>query len=260
MSASPTPADAIQRILFICPRVHIYSLPPLTTTKGYTAALWTDDNNRRQIFTARIRIIETATPSPHADVPEPITTEILLEDPATADLFASVPYTDPGAVEATLDSARFFAVRVVGEGGRKATLGIGFEERGEAIDFNIALQEVRKVQGIGGEEKLKVGAKGLVKEVQEEKKDFRLKEGEMIHVDIGERGRRKQGGGLQGDEKALFSIAPPPYVNKGGGLLPPPPSAKDMKKERRRSGQGVPKEETSAAALGFDDGEFGEFQ
>lgn len=166
-------------------------------------------------------------------------------------------------MEATLDSARFFAVRVVGEGGRKATLGIGFEERGEAIDFGIALQEVRKVQGIGGEEKPKAGAKGLVTEVQEEKKDFRLKEGEMIHVDIGRRGRRKEGSVREGDEKALFSIAPPPYspyVNKGGGLLPPPPSAKEVKKERRRSGQGMPAEEASAAALGFDDGEFGEFQ
>lgn len=200
-------------------------------------------------------------PAPKADAPETITTEILLEDPTTGDLFASAPYTDPGAVETTLDSSRFFAVRVVGEGGRKAVLGIGFEERGEAIDFGIALQEVRKVQGIEVEGKKVGGAKGAMKDVPEEKKDFRLKDGEMIRVDIGRKGRRKDGSNdLEEEGNALFSLAPPPYVSKGGGLVPPPPSAKDVKKERRRSGHGVPTEEASAAALGFDDGEFGEFQ
>lgn len=308
-SESSPPPDAIQRVLFIASSVHVYNIPPLTSNKGHLAAHWTADSNKRQIFVARLRVLETAIPDP--DGGESLSTEILLEDPATGQLFASAPYTDVGAVEAALDSGRFFAVRVVGDGGRKAVLGIGFEERGEAIDFGISLQEVRKVQGIP----LEVGRKGMVGkkaaevEVVKEKKDFSLKVGETIHVDIGKKGRRIKGeeiavrdkdneratfslappsytpkvgvGGTvpslppppsaQDNKRAMFSLAPPPYTPKVGvgGIvpsLPPPPSAQDVKTQRRRSRQDVPTQAISASAsasasdLGFDDGEFGEFQ
>ncbi|MCJ1465037.1 hypothetical protein MMC07_003652 [Pseudocyphellaria aurata] len=270
-STSDSPfSDAIQRVLFIASNVHVYKIPPLTSTKGYLAAHWTADSNKRQIFTARLRVLETAIPD--SDGGESLSTEILLEDPATGQLFAGAPYTDAGAVEAALDSGRFFAVRVVGDGGRKAVLGIGFEERGEAIDFGITLQEARKVQGI----EVEAGRKGMTwkkvaeKELTKEKKDFSLKEGETIHVAVGKRGRRKEEEGIMNsyEDKALgtFSIAPPPpYSLKAevGGmmpLLPPPPSVLDVKTQRRRSRQDVPAHAASASDLGFDDGEFGEFQ
>ena len=258
---SVVPADAIQRVLFIASTVHIYNIPPLTSNKGYTAAQWTADDSKRQIFTARLRIIETAVPLTDSSG-ESLSTEILLEDPSTGELFAKAPYTDARAVEAVLDSSRFFAVRVVGDGGMKATLGIGFEERGEAIDFGICLQESRKVLGMEPKSKTKAVEK------PESKKDYGLKEGQTIKVDIGRRGRRKVddenegfGASSGGDNAALFSIKPPPGPPPGGGALPllaPPPSASEVRKEKRRS-RGF-EEQKTAAELGFDDGEFGEFQ
>lgn len=280
-SSSPTafPADSIQRVLFIASTVHIYSIPPLTSNKGYTASVWTSDNNARQIFTARLRIIETATPllksqgkeKQEEEVEESLSTEILLEDPSTGELFAKAPYTDAGAVEAVLDSSRFFAIRVAGEGGLKAVLGIGFEERGEAIDFGICLQECRKVLGVEtGAEKMKKG-KGKVEGVGEVRKDYGLKEGQTIVVDIGRKGRRKAGddgavggdGARGGDDR--FFVLPPPAGSEekaGAGVMPmlaPPPSAQDVRAEKRRSRSFEPVEKT-AVELGFDDGEFGEFQ
>jgi adaptin ear-binding coat-associated protein 1/2 len=260
-SATPFDSDAIQRVLFIASAVHIYNIPPLTTSKGYHAASWTADSNKREIFTARLRIVETAIP--HSDGGETLCTEILLEDPVSGELFAAAPYTDVGVVEAALDSSRFFAVRVVGDEGRKAVLGAGFEERSEAIDFRIALQDVRKVQGVeerGGSVAREVWAQ---RGNAVQKKDFSLKAGEMIHVDIGRRPRKK----IMDEEpnKALLSIPPPPYVQREGSggmmpFLPPPPSALDIKAERRRSRPELPPEAGSVADLGFDDGEFGEFQ
>ena len=193
-----------------------------------------------------------------------MSTDILLEDPASGQLFAAAPYTDIGAVEAALDSSRFFAIRVVGDGGRKAVLGVGFEERSDAIDFRIVLQEVRKVQRIedtvGTGAAMKAGAK---KDIMVPKKDFSLKEGEMIHVDIGRTARKK----VVDEEHshALFSLPPPPHAQKDGPgatipLLPPPPSAQDVRAERRRSRHNFPSEAGSAGDLEFDDGEFGEFQ
>lgn len=252
------PSDAIQRILFIAPSVHVYNIPPLTSTKGYIAASWTADNNKRQIFTARLRILETAIPTANND--ETVKTDLLLEDPSNGQLFAAAPYTVPAVVEQVLDSSRFFAVRVQGEGGRKAVLGIGFEERSEAFDFSVALQEVRKTLGI--EDNGKSGGKKVEKgkDKAPEKKDFSLKEGETITVSIGGRGMgRRNHGKTEESSKGLggFSLPPPPST---GSLLPPPPSAQEVKKQKRLSQTFEPPQPGSIQDLGFDDGEFGEFQ
>ena len=255
------PKDAIQRILFIAPSVHVYNIPHLTSTKGYVAATWTADNNKRQIFTARLRILETAIPQ--ANDEETVKADILLEDPSNGQLFAGAPYKVAGVVEQVLDSSRFFAIRVEGEGGRKAMLGIGFEERSEAFDFSVSLQECRKTLGI--EDGGKSGGK-KVEKVQEkaaEKKDFSLKEGETITVNIGGRGMgRRSSGKCDEASKGLggFSLPPPPGGASAGSFLPPPPSAQEVRKQKRLSQNIEAPPPGSIEDLGFDDGEFGEFQ
>ncbi|KAM0716026.1 hypothetical protein Q7P37_008540 [Cladosporium fusiforme] len=224
----------LTRTLYTTPTVHIYAIPPLTSTSGFKAAPWTAPPRptAQQIFTARLRILETSTST------GTLTVTLHLEDPSTGDLFAAAPYTSPAVVQSALDSSRFFAVRVVGDGGMKATLGLGFEDRSDAFDFGIALGDARKV--LGWERKESGGSGGAAAAWEgEQARDFRLKEGEKIHI--------------QGEDgKALFSIAPPPAAAgkglEGGfpGLAPPPPA------------QGV--QGKTAQELGFDDGEFGEFQ
>ena len=81
LTGQPLPANAIQRILYLANKVHVYQIPPATSTKGYQASTWTADNNKRQIFTARLRILETSIPGP-ADT-EKVSTTLLLEQPAT---------------------------------------------------------------------------------------------------------------------------------------------------------------------------------
>ncbi|KAF7564100.1 hypothetical protein G7046_g36 [Stylonectria norvegica] len=246
------PADAIQRVLFVANAVHIYNIPPLTSTKGYNAAAWTADP-KRHIFTARLRLVETAYETETA--PEKLKVDAVLEDPATGQLFAAAPYTAATAVESVLDSSRFFVLTVRDPQGRRAVLGIGFEERSEAFDLSIALQEARKSLGWEGEQ-TKPGATE-----EEEKRDYSLKEGETITVSFGgsKFGRRKPqqkqasapaaSAGLQS-----FALPPPPPAagssSSGGGfgLLPPPPSAQDVRQQKQ-----------SAKELGFDDGQFGEF-
>ncbi|KAF2838776.1 DUF1681-domain-containing protein [Patellaria atrata CBS 101060] len=284
----PYPPDAIHRILYLCPRVHVYNIPPLSSSKGYTAASWTANNNAAQIFTARLRLLETAIPlSTSSQTPtqtqEKLSVTLLLEDPSNGSLFAASPYTNPAAVQQALDSSRFFAITVV-SGRRKAVLGLGFEDRAEAFDFSIALQDARRVLGFDPPSQAPGSGRGKEEKKEDVKRDWSLKEGETITVSLGARaGRRKTGetrNGAGSDENALFSIKPPPAhgaAGGGGGLpfLPPPPSASDVKKDRRRSRQSYeafepPREEPrqpqqswqtqNAKDLGFDDGEFGEFQ
>ena len=303
-SSSPPPYDAlsapseiIERILFLASKVHVYAIPPLSSNKGHQASAWTSPPSK-EIFTARLRVLESSNPSPTASATSSsrqalqssspsLTVSVLLEDPNTGELFAGAPYTVPAAVEAAVDSSRFFAIRVVGEGNRKAVLGIGFEERSEALDFNIALQEARKVlalegtsqpaipigvapksagvRGKGMSEVKNLGAGGG--ENKAKKGDWTLKEGEVLHLDIGgkvSRIHREDAGGTDDRGK---SIEPPSgggqLSAKGPGfqLLPPPPSAKEIKADRRRSREveaDVAKRRLEE--LGFDDGEFGEFQ
>ena len=265
-TGQPLPADAIQRVLFVTASVHVYSIPPLTSTKGYLAASWTAAG--RQIFTARLRVIETAVPnSDNSD--EFVKTDVVLEDPSSGQLFAAAPYVSASVVEQVLDSQRFFALRVVGEGGRKAVLGIGFEERSEAFDFGVALQEAKKVQGIDKDGQLsergRSSRNAASTEKLPEKKDFSLKEGQTIHINLGAKAGRRREGGLEplGEEKAKSLAFDEPRGSRSLPFLPPPPYKPDESKtEKRKSRQNFApvNEPQSAAEMGFDDGEFGDFQ
>ncbi|KAK1982841.1 hypothetical protein LZ30DRAFT_589698 [Colletotrichum cereale] len=262
-TGAPLPADAIQRILFIASGAHVYNIPPMTSNKGYTAAGWTE----RQIFTARLRVLETAWETAAAAAPTPvgenhIKVDIVLEDPSNGQLFAAAPYTSISAVEPVLDSSRFFAVRVMDGQGRKAVLGVGFEERSEAFDFGVALQEAQKSLGLLDASHAKQAAENSKRAEEEKNKDYSLKEGETITINFGgsKIGRRSRpdadadgpaaasGAGLQ-----AFSLPPPPSAPKGSNsFLPPPPSASNVREQKREKRK-------SAQDLGFDDGQFGEF-
>lgn len=248
------PQDAIQRILFISMNVHVYNIPPLASTKGYMAAHWTDDPNRH-ISTCRLRVIETAIPQADGQ-DDKVKTDVVLEDASSAQLFAAAPYTTPAAVEPTLDSSRFFALRVQDPTGRKATLGIGFEERSEAFDFGVALQDAQKALGLDGGAAAAASAAQAKKKEAEEKRDLSLKEGETITVNLGGKfGRRRpQQDKKPADENASLSSF----------ALPPPPSGSGNRSSWHAtapgaSGQVSKPQEKTAEDLGFDDGENGEF-
>ncbi|ERS99809.1 hypothetical protein HMPREF1624_03174 [Sporothrix schenckii ATCC 58251] len=295
-TGQPLPANAIQRVLFIGPKVHVYQIPPLTSTKGYTAATWTEDP-KRHIFSARLRVLETGIDREDDDEEaasaEDVKVDVILEDPSNGQLFAAAPYTEPGVVEPALDSSRFFAVRVQDGQGRRAVLGIGFEERPDAFDFGVALQEARKtVRGFAepagataarpsATASAQGAAAGAASAAAADKKDYSLKDGETITINLGgssKFGRRSEttssalssssaSGGLGG-----FSLPPPPSSSSSSSSpfsLPPPPPPNRRTANRRSVGdpsvlglasRPQPDEQKkSAAELGFDDGQFGEF-
>ncbi|KAK0718098.1 hypothetical protein B0T26DRAFT_812578 [Lasiosphaeria miniovina] len=240
------PADAIQRILHISRAVHVYNIPPMTSTRGHTAATWTEDPTRH-IFTCRARIIETAIPRPGSDSinnndpAQDVKVDVILEDAGTGQLFAAAPYTSAAVVEPALDSSRFFAVR----------------ERSEAFDFSIALQEAQKALGFKGKAS---GCGG--QQQQQDKKDYSLKDGETITVNLSgtKFGRRAAARTQEPSPTAgtaslsSFALAPPPSAaapapTSSNAFLPPPPSAQEIRAQKRMSAQN----------LGFDDGKFGEF-
>ena len=261
MTEPANSAEDIQRVLFIASKIHVYQIPPLASNKGHTAATWTE---KEPIFTARLRIVESAgSASDREGQNANLSTSIRLEDPSSGELFAAAPYTHPSAVAHCVDSSRFFAVRVVGDGGMKATLGIGFEERPEAFDFGVALQDARKLLGLDGDPST-ASIKGAKRGQDDSmpKKDYSLKEGETITVNIG--GRPGWSTGQDEAHTAATGLKASTASNASAvPFLPPPPSADEVRANMANTGKQPitgPTLKQTSQDLGFDDGEFGEFQ
>ena len=274
---SEASSDVIRRVLFACTPVHVYTIPPLTSAKGYAAAAWTDHDNARRIFTARIRVMETSGPLPDPSETESLHINIVLEDPKTGELFAGAPFTDKSVVEVAIDSSRFFAIRVVGAGDMKAVLGIGFEDRSQAIDFGICIQDCRKIfdsSFFTEDSNLDIRRGGSVAGPRSNKRDWSLKKGEVIKVDVGgkslnedEQPGRWKTHACESGEEALFSIKPPPVQKlsriNGGKTIPihDAGTAKDTSGTASKNRENTPSAfKPDPESLGFDDGEFGEFQ
>lgn len=251
VTGRPLPSDALQRVLFSCPRVHVYTIPPLTSMQGHKAAGWTEPPSR-QIFTGRLRLLETSSLSGGASQ---FKFDLVLENNDTSELFVAAPFADANVIESATDSSRFFAVTVRDAGtGRKAFLGIGYEDRSDAFDFSVAVQQA--YQTLGFLKNQGNSSQGGSAAQEEEKKDYSLKAGETITVNIaGLKGRRQQRQAEGSDDLKAFSLPPPPSSKQaasaslGSFALPPPPSADDVKRKRR-----------SLRDLGFDNGQSGEFE
>ena len=108
-------------------------------------------------------------------------------------------------VQRCSDSTRFFAIQLVSDNGQRAMVGIGFPDRNDSFDFIAAMEDFKKQSKLAKGER--VGEK-----TADKGKDFSLKEGEMIVVNIPGLGGKKPeskvlvGGGGGG----LKKLAPPP--------------------------------------------------
>ncbi|EKM82568.1 hypothetical protein AGABI1DRAFT_111172 [Agaricus bisporus var. burnettii JB137-S8] len=193
----------IESILYIAREVSVYKVPPLRANVGYRAAEWGD--LAEPMWKGRLRILERSSG-----------VVMQFEDSQTGELFAKADY-DPErpSVEAVLDSSRYFVIRVE-DSGRKAYIGMGFAERTDSFDFNVALQDHTK--------RYKARKNAEVAEPDTPsphipvgpKKDYSLKEGQTFTINIP--GRKNN---TTSSSNSLLN-------SSGGGvvpLLPPPPSS-----------------------------------
>lgn len=102
----------------------------------------------------------------------------LVDSRAAAQVFATCPIATPLAVQKTLDSSRYFVLRIVEPGPRHrhAFIGIAFDSRSDAFDFNVTindhLQQLKR-------ETLSESASDVVP------KDYVLPPGETMQIQIG---------------------------------------------------------------------------
>ncbi|EIW72933.1 hypothetical protein TREMEDRAFT_25672 [Tremella mesenterica DSM 1558] len=190
--------EEIESVLHIAREVMVYQVPPLSTSSGHKAADW---NVESFLWKGRMRVLEIGERC-----------ELRLEDANSGELFAQVRYARPWTqVEPVLDSSRYFVLRVEGDGGKKATIGMGFLERGDAFDFQVALQSFARRSSTPNQSQdpsapLKPSAPP---------KDYSLKEGQTFTIKLPGRETKKPSsnpgptseGGSSG---GLFALPPPP--------------------------------------------------
>lgn len=193
--------EKIESIIFITNDAMVYQVPPLKSISyGHSAGDWDVEN---PMWKGRLKVVEIEDNG--------LTCELRLEDLETGELFAAAPYYNDGkGVEPVRDSSRFFAIRVV-NGDKQATLGLGFNDRNIAFEFNIALQDFQK--------------HSQPVESTNSNKDFSLKEGQSIHINIGKSQTTTSSSTVSND---YTSEAKEPIPTL---LPPPPPSANKQERD-----------------------------
>nr|SVE74880.1 EOG090X0G5X [Daphnia carinata] len=157
-----------EAILLVKQEVFVFKIPPRTSNRGYRAADW---NLSAPDWTGRMRLLAKGT--------ECI---LKLEDKVSGELFAKCPVdTYPGiAIEAVSDSSRYFVVRIQDDSGRAAFIGVGFADRSDSFDLNVALQDhfkwVKQSQEIEKE--------GATEEAAKPRLDLSFKAGETIKINM----------------------------------------------------------------------------
>ncbi|WFD06477.1 hypothetical protein MVES1_001822 [Malassezia vespertilionis] len=186
--------------LFIARECYVYRVPPRTSAGGYRASEWGDVN--KSLWKGSLRIVEFSERC-----------EIRLEDPSSEELFAAAPYDISGkAVEAVLDSSRYFVVRVESDQKQSAYIGIGFPERTEAFDFNVALQDWTRRRKSAMQGPTDSGPKPSPHLPAGPRQDFCLPEGETLNVKLP--ALHSSGGATQSATRKGFVLPPPPPSSK----------------------------------------------
>ncbi|CAH1100948.1 unnamed protein product [Psylliodes chrysocephalus] len=190
--------DTYESVLLVKPEVFVFNIPPRASNRNYRAADW---NLAEPSWTGRMRLISKGNE-----------VFIKLEDKNSGELFAKCPIeTYPGiSIEPVSDSSRYFVLRIMDDTGRTAFIGIGFGDRSDSFDLNVALQDhfkwIKKEKQISEEPATGPGL------------DLGFKEGETIKINM----KITKKDGSEGSSRSRVQGA----TGGGLGLLPPPPGGK----------------------------------
>lgn len=151
--------DIIERVRVTIKNAHVFKLPPRQTVSvGWRGADW-----KEKVWQGTVRVVE------RGDM-----TAVLLVDKISGDVFAVCPVRE-GSVDRCIDSSRYFVLRIENVTGRHMFIGVAFNERNDAFDFNTALEDSRR------EREAELAPPPMIAGPT---KDYSIKEGEKIRVSI----------------------------------------------------------------------------
>jgi len=211
--------ETFEHTLLIVREVSVYKIPPRSSSGGYKCSEWLQSD---KIWTGRLKVTSLKEMC-----------EVRLEDTNSGELFAACPVL-PGrrdtTVENVSDSSRYFVLRIDDGIGKHAFIGLGFTERNEAFDFNVALSDYDKYVQREAEK-----SRGALNDHCNSLSslDLRLKEGETMRINV----KTKPGSGAGMLSSAIgvnnmtkitgcmhSQTVPHPRSGQTCSPLPPPPN------------------------------------
>lgn len=152
-------SETIERVRATIHNAHVFKLPPKQSASvGWRGADW-----KEKVWQGTVKVVE------RGDL-----TAVLLVDKSKGSIFAVCPVKE-GAVDRCVDSSRYFVLRIENANGRHMFIGVAFNERNDAFDFNTSLEDSRRERE---------QEKNPVKVETGPPKDYSIKEGEKIKVSI----------------------------------------------------------------------------
>ncbi|KAF4677694.1 hypothetical protein FOL47_010915, partial [Perkinsus chesapeaki] len=236
-SPSDMSDDSIEYVILNKPECYVYNVPPSTTGRGHKAGEWTNC-----IWRGRLQVAAKGA-----------VLVIKFVDANTGELFAACPIPPDtpieNVVQRTVDSSRYFVLRLSDGSGHHAYLGVGFEDRNDAFDFNACLydfQRQRSLMGAGDPKAaLKPGAGGQKDLINPLREKARQGEGK---VTVRLKGLKP---GPTAAAAPPQAVPPTDVTNEGDapanetGFLAPPPVA-----GRSRHGAGLHRHRRAPGAAG----------
>eukprot|EP01104_Vermistella_antarctica_P007877 TRINITY_DN1950_c1_g2_i1.p1 TRINITY_DN1950_c1_g2~~TRINITY_DN1950_c1_g2_i1.p1 ORF type:complete len:304 (+),score=95.90 TRINITY_DN1950_c1_g2_i1:35-913(+) len=193
---------------------HVYRVPPRTSASGYKASEFGDLT--KPLFTGRVVV---TSKGPLCII------KIIGED---GKVFATCEFAEADAnkcVQRVTDSSRYFVLAISDGSGRKAHIGLGFQERGDAFDFNLAMQDHLKYLRHD-----KQADESQKRAESQPAQDFSLKSGQTITISM----KKKPPAEDAPDAGNAGRRSRPSAGGLGGGLLPPPPGGVTRKPQRQQ--------------------------
>jgi len=198
----------LEQTHFVAGKVFVFQVPKLESSEGFKAASWP----KTPIWTGRLRVVSKGDK-----------VSILLEHSDKEGLFAACPIQNEKTVEQTVDSSRYFVLRV-SDGKKSAVLGIGFNDRTQAFDFKVAVQDQQNTEKA---EKALASTPAV---------DLSLPKDGKIHINVNLGTKAKEGKAKKESNKAADGIT----AGLGALKIAPPPSGGSSaapKKEKKKDGK-----------------------
>ncbi len=126
-----------ERVRLKVTNAHVFKLPPKPSAGGWRGAEWRD-----KVWQGTLKVVERGEE----------TAVLLVDNKEEKNIFAVCPIrhnldgkTNVGnGVDRCIDSSRYFVLRIQNAQGRHLFIGLAFNERNDAFDFNTALEDSRR--------------------------------------------------------------------------------------------------------------------
>ena len=161
--------NVIERVRVTIKHAHVFKLPTRQTVSvGWRGADW-----KEKVWQGTVKVVERNDMTAVLLVNIDVTT-------GASTIFAVCPIQQ-GAVERCIDSSRYFVLRIENETGRHMFIGVAFNERNDAFDFNTSLEDSRLERQKELEAQSNAGISSYSSSSWPSN-DYSLKAGEKIHV------------------------------------------------------------------------------